>query len=106
MDVTTCDSCGAAVATNYCTSCGQARTTTAAQAAPTGALDPLAEGRRATFIGLAWMVGGTAITFATYEFAGSGGGRYMVLWGAVIFGAYRAARGLIQMFQAGHQPTG
>jgi hypothetical protein len=106
MDVTTCGSCGAAVATNYCTSCGHARTTSAARAAPVGVDDALAEGRRATFIGLAWMVGGTAVTFATYEVAGSGGGRYFVLWGAVIFGAYRAVRGLAQMFRAGRAPVG
>ena len=51
---------------------------------------------RRMFIGLLWAIGGTAVTVWGYQSASSsrGGGRYMVFWGAIIFGAIEFFRGL------------
>src|SRR5690349_23313251 len=104
MNPTTCGTCGETVYANFCTSCGSPRVAplaaSEADARAAAREHELAAGRRATLIGLAVMVGGAAVTLATYELA-SGGGRYMVLWGAVIFGAIGAVRGLVTMFRAG-----
>jgi len=43
--------------------------------------------------GALWCVGGIIVTAATYS-AASGGGRYVVAWGAIIFGAIQFFRGL------------
>jgi hypothetical protein len=42
--------------------------------------------------GFLWAAGGTAVTLATYE-AASGGGAYVVAWGAIVFGAFDFLRG-------------
>jgi hypothetical protein len=49
-------------------------------------------------IGLAWCIGGIAVTVATYAMAanGPGGGTYVVAWGAIIFGMIRFFKGLAQ----------
>jgi len=108
MNPTTCGRCGETVYANYCTACGQARGAPVADAAAAHSAarnDQLAAGRRAALIGLAVMVGGAAVTLATYELA-SGGGRYAVLWGAVVFGAVAAVRGLVTMYRASRpEPT-
>jgi hypothetical protein len=39
---------------------------------------------------------GTAVTVLTYE-AASGGGTYVVVWGAILFGAIQAIRGLAML---------
>jgi hypothetical protein len=52
-------------------------------------------------IGLLWCIGGILVTAITYSMA-SGGGTYFVAWGAVVFGAFQAIRGL---FFAMKQPT-
>jgi uncharacterized membrane protein YvbJ len=46
-------------------------------------------------IGLAMLVVGIAITVGTYAAASSGGGRYVVTWGLIIFGGFRFLQGLI-----------
>ncbi len=46
--------------------------------------------------GAAWLVGGAVITAATYS-AASGGGTYVVTWGAIIFGAIQMLAGLAQL---------
>ena len=47
--------------------------------------------------GALWAVGGTVLTLWTYSSASSGGGRYVVAWGAIIFGAIQFFRGLSQL---------
>jgi len=45
--------------------------------------------------GALWAVGGIAITALTYSAASSsGGGRYVVAWGAIAFGIFDCFRGL------------
>ena len=44
-------------------------------------------------IGALWCVGGIVVTAVTYQVA-SGGGTYVVAWGAILFGAIQALRGL------------
>jgi uncharacterized membrane protein YvbJ len=48
-------------------------------------------------IGLAMLVVGIAITVGTYAAASSssGGGRYVITWGLIIFGGFRFFQGLI-----------
>jgi hypothetical protein len=43
--------------------------------------------------GALWCIGGSVITAITYS-AASNGGRYMVFWGAIIFGAVQFFKGL------------
>lgn len=45
--------------------------------------------------GALWCIGGIVVTAATYS-AASGGGKYVVAWGAILFGAIQFFRGLIQ----------
>lgn len=44
--------------------------------------------------GALWCIGGTVVTVATYS-AASGGGSYVVAWGAILFGAIQFIKGLI-----------
>ena len=46
-------------------------------------------------LGALWAVGGTVVTAATYG-AASGGGHYVVAWGAIAFGAIQFFQGLAQ----------
>lgn len=46
--------------------------------------------------GALWCVGGLVVTGATYSAASSGGGTYIVTWGAIVFGAIQFIQGLIQ----------
>ena len=48
--------------------------------------------------GLLWLLGGGAVTGITYASASEGGGSYMVMYGAFIYGAVKLLRGL---FRAG-----
>ncbi len=43
--------------------------------------------------GVLWVVGGTVVTVATYG-AASEGGKYVVAWGAIVYGAIDFFRGL------------
>lgn len=54
------------------------------------------QGRRDMIVGGLWCVGGLVVTIATYS-ASSGGGRYVVAWGAIIFGAIQFFRGLSKL---------
>ncbi len=49
--------------------------------------------------GALWCVGGIVVTVATYR-AASGGGAFVVAWGAILFGAIQFFRGLIQALSA------
>jgi len=54
--------------------------------------------KRNMIVGGLWCVGGLVLTAATYSSASSsGGGRYAVFWGAIIFGAIQFVRGLVQL---------
>jgi len=52
-------------------------------------------GRKKMLYGALWCIGGIIVTVITYS-AASGGGRYIVAWGAIIFGAIQFFRGLVQ----------
>lgn len=43
--------------------------------------------------GSLWFIGGVIVTAVSYSAAG-GGGRYVITWGAIIFGAVQFIRGL------------
>lgn len=49
--------------------------------------------RRRIAIGALWVVGGLAVTGVTYLIA-SGGGTYLVTWGAVIYGGIEMVKGM------------
>ncbi len=55
------------------------------------------EAGRNIVVGGLWCFGGIAVTAVTYANASSGGGRYVMAWGAIIFGAIQMIRGFIQM---------
>jgi len=55
-------------------------------------------GQRNMLYGALWCTGGIIITLVTYGMAssGSGGGTYVIAWGAVLFGAIQFFKGLFQ----------
>lgn len=55
-------------------------------------------GKRNMLFGALWCIGGILVTAFTYSAAASspGGGRYVIAWGAIIFGAIQFFRGLSQ----------
>jgi hypothetical protein len=50
--------------------------------------------------GALWCIGGIVITAVTFG-AASGGGTYVVAWGAIIFGAIQFFRGLAGTVELG-----
>jgi hypothetical protein len=55
-------------------------------------------GQKNMLLGALWCIGGTVVTVVSYSAASdSGGGRYIIAWGAIIFGAIQFFRGLSQM---------
>ena len=58
-------------------------------------------GIRNMAFGALWFLGGTAVTAGTY-IAASGGGFYVVTFGAILFGGIQFFRGLGQFVSAGH----
>ena len=59
-------------------------------------------------IGLVIAGVGLVVSLGTYAAAssGSGGGGYFILWGVVVFGLIRAARGFSMMSKAGSHAPG
>lgn len=53
-------------------------------------------GRKNMLYGALWCIGGLAVTFFSYQSATNGGGKYVIAWGAVIFGAIQFFQGLGQ----------
>lgn len=53
-----------------------------------------ARAKRNMVVGGLWCGGGLAVTLYTYV-AASGGGTYVVAWGAIIFGGWQFVKGLI-----------
>ncbi len=48
--------------------------------------------------GAIWCILGLVVTVVTYQMAsGPGGGRYVIAWGAVVFGGIQFLRGLSQL---------
>jgi hypothetical protein len=45
--------------------------------------------------GALWCIGGLVVTVISYS-AANAGGRYVLAWGAIIFGAFQFLRGLFQ----------
>ncbi|MDI1481492.1 hypothetical protein [Polyangium sp. y55x31] len=58
------------------------------------------DGKRDMVVGGLWCVGGIAVTAITYASAANGGGRYVMAWGAIIFGGIQFVRGLIRFAAA------
>lgn len=50
---------------------------------------------RNMIVGGVWCIGGIAVTVITYANA-YGGGKYVVAWGAIIFGGYECLKGLLE----------
>ncbi|MDQ5908051.1 MAG: hypothetical protein QG599_142 [Pseudomonadota bacterium] len=53
------------------------------------------QGQKNMGFGTLWCIGGLVVTAVTYS-AASGGGHYVVAWGAVVFGAIQFLQGLFQ----------
>ena len=51
-------------------------------------------GRRAMLSGALWCIGGIVVTAMTYQMAANGGGKYVIAWGAIVFGVIQFFRGL------------
>src|SRR5262249_10479701 len=56
-------------------------------------------GKKNMIFGALWCIGGTGVTVGSYLSAagGSGGGSYVIAWGAIVFGAIQFFRGVSQM---------
>jgi hypothetical protein len=52
-------------------------------------------GKKNMLYGALWFIGGIVVTFGSMA-AASGGGTYLVTWGAIIFGAIQFVQGVIQ----------
>jgi hypothetical protein len=52
-------------------------------------------GKKNMLYGALWCIGGTVVTVITLA-AASGGGTYVIAWGAIIFGGIQFLRGLYQ----------
>jgi hypothetical protein len=56
-----------------------------------------AAGKKNMLFGALWFVGGVIVTAATYQLvAGAGGGKFIIAWGAIAFGAIQFIRGFNQ----------
>jgi hypothetical protein len=64
------------------------------QNSPSGRAQMASKYKRHMLYGVLWAGGGTAVTLYTLN-AASGGGTYVVAWGAIIFGVVDFFRGLI-----------
>jgi predicted ABC-type sugar transport system permease subunit len=54
-------------------------------------------GRKNMLYGVMWCLGGIVVTALSYQAAAnSGGGRYVLAWGAILFGGIQFVRGMIQ----------
>lgn len=49
--------------------------------------------KKSVAVGMAWLIGGLVVTIGTYMSAvNSGGGTYVITWGAILFGGIQAVR--------------
>lgn len=58
-----------------------------------------ATGKKNMVVGSLWFIGGSLVTILTFSVA-SGGGSYIVAWGAILFGAFQFLQGLVQFLTA------
>ncbi len=58
-----------------------------------------AAGRKNMLYGALWLIGGIVVTVVSYS-AASGGGTYLITWGAIIFGGFQFVQGLYQYMTA------
>jgi hypothetical protein len=59
-----------------------------------------AEGQTAMLTGALWCLGGIAVTAATFQAAtAAGGGKYVIAWGAILFGAIQFVRGYFRWME-------
>lgn len=49
--------------------------------------------------GALWCIGGTLVTAFTYSAASNGGGKYVVTYGAIIFGMVQLVKGIYSRFE-------
>ncbi len=50
------------------------------------------------FYGAFWCIGGIAVTVLTYQTAADmGGSRFIIAWGAILFGAIQFLRGVTRL---------
>jgi hypothetical protein len=55
--------------------------------------------RKNMLYGALWCIGGIVITALSYQAAvNGGGGKYVLAWGAILFGGIQFFRGMIQLF--------
>jgi hypothetical protein len=57
-----------------------------------------ASAKKNMLVGALWCIGGTVATIIGFS-AASGGGTYLVFWGAIIFGAIQFFTGLVQLLK-------
>jgi DNA-directed RNA polymerase subunit RPC12/RpoP len=50
--------------------------------------------KKPIYVGLAWLIAGSIITFGSYSNA-ENGGSYSIFWGAIIYGAYKMIKSLV-----------
>jgi hypothetical protein len=67
--------------------------------APEKAQPTQASARKNMLYGALWCIGGIIVTVTTYS-AASGGGTYIVAWGAILFGGLQFLSGVYQYFTA------
>ncbi|MCE9534168.1 MAG: hypothetical protein K8T89_24075 [Planctomycetes bacterium] len=53
-------------------------------------------GKKNMLYGALWCIGGILVTALTYGAAADGGGKYVVAWGAILFGGIQFIHGLMQ----------
>jgi hypothetical protein len=95
-----CDYCGRENATDavQCIGCGSAiakRSESAPKAKSEFEDLTRSAAEKSMLYGALWCMGGIAVTATTYLAAsGRGGGKYVIAWGAILFGAIQFFRGL------------
>ena len=55
-------------------------------------------------VGAIWAVLGTGVTVWSYSAAASGGGKYVIAWGAIAYGLFRIGRGVFGMLGPAAEP--
>ena len=58
------------------------------------------QGPKNMLFGALWCIGGVVVTAATYSAVSSGGGKYVVAYGAIIVGAIQFLIGVAQSLRA------
>jgi hypothetical protein len=53
-------------------------------------------GRKNMLYGALWCIGGIVVTALSYQAAANAGGKYVLAWGAILFGGIQFFRGMIQ----------